>query len=73
LLVNFVIANGEVRPLMVTQSFPDTPDKLIDGIQFRDGSNDDRKDGGRGELIVWKVSVKYDAQKRPNTWHEATS
>jgi hypothetical protein len=71
-IVNYVLASGDIRPMIVVQSFPDTPQKLINGIVFRDGSNDDRKDGGRGELVILKQSVYYDAQKRPNTWHEVS-
>jgi hypothetical protein len=65
--VNFVLPSGDVRPFLVIVRYDND---LIDGQLFRNGANDDRKDNGRGELTVWKQSVKKDDLKRPNTWHE---
>lgn len=71
--VNYVITNGEVRPMLVVVAFEKGDAFMVNGVQFRDGSNDDRKDnaGGiyRGKLNVWRPSVAYDAQKHPGTWH----
>ena len=68
--VNYVILSGEIRPLMVLAVYSNG---LIDGVQFRNGSNDDRKDnaGGadRGKTNCWRPSVKFDEAKRPGSWH----
>jgi hypothetical protein len=68
--VNYVILSGEIRPLLITQVYDNG---LVDGVQFRNGSNDDRRDnaGGsdRGKVSIWRPSIKFDAQKRPGTYH----
>ena len=72
LMVNYVIPGGEVRPLLVTAVYPatDQSPQMVNGFQFRDGVNDDKKDGSRGQQAVYKASVAYDELKRPKTWHE---
>jgi hypothetical protein len=72
--VNYVITNGEIRPFMVLAEYPQEDGQpLIDGIQFRNGSNDDKKDNSgptdRGKVVVWRMSVKQDDGKRPGTYH----
>lgn len=69
-LVRYVIPNGEIRPFMIVQEWPDSKEKLVNGLLFRDGPNDNSKDGGKSEPMSWKPSVQYDKLKRPNTWHE---
>jgi len=70
-LARYVLLSGDIRPFIIVQEWPEHERKLANGIVFRDGANDDRKDMGHGELIVLKQSVYYDEAKRPNTWHEA--
>lgn len=68
--MNYVILSGEIRPLMVLAIYDDG---LIDGIQFRNGPNDDRRDNAgptdRGKTQLWRPSVKLDAEKNPGTYH----
>lgn len=66
-IVHFVAADGKkIQPAMVVQIWGNDCANLN---VFRDGTNDTQHDSGGSDLVVWKTSVPYSAEKEPNTWH----
>lgn len=72
-IVHYVLADGQVRPLIVTKV---RGDKLgyVSGVLFFDGTNDaealPRPASNPAATPVMDIpAVPYDASGRPNTWH----
>ena len=67
-IVNFVVAEGIIRPMIVTNV---NEGGTINGVQFRDGSNDDQHDHcvTPKQTQAWRTSVSYDAKASVNSWH----
>src|SRR5579859_3110440 len=74
-IVNFVLKDGQVRPLMIVRVWGDSPmPGYINGVLLFDGSNDanvlpHEVPNPVGVPVMWVTSVHYDAAKVPGTWH----
>jgi hypothetical protein len=71
--VNYVLADGQVRPLNVTRVRGDMLGH-VNGVLFFDGSNDALllprpRSGPIGEPCKYLAAIPYDANKNPRTWH----
>lgn len=66
--VNYVVAEGEIRPMTIVKVWDN---ECVNGVQFRDGTNDDKHDGciTHGQTQLWRTSVSYDAGGKVGTWH----
>jgi hypothetical protein len=74
-LVNYVLQDGQIRPLLVVRVWGDVPiNGYVNGILYFDGSNDARvlpheHPNPAGMPMQWVTSIHYDAEKKPGTWH----
>jgi len=72
-IVNYVLADGQVRPLMVTH-VQGAALGHVNGVLFFDGSNDARvlpreHTDPAGQPYMQLAVIRYDANKTPGTWH----
>jgi hypothetical protein len=74
-IVHYVMADGQVRPLIVTKARRD-PLGHVNGVLFYDGSNDyhalpiPRPDHDHvGKPFMHLDAIRYDATGNAGTWH----
>lgn len=72
-IVNYVLANGQVRPLIVTRVRGDELGH-VSGVLFFDGSNDAEAlprpaENPAAIPVMDLAAVRHDETKNANTWH----
>ncbi len=79
-MVNFVMKDGSVRPLIITATFNTTDDPakaMVNGHLLLDGSNDrennpyiEKPDPEKdAPMTQWVTSAHHDFDKAVGTWH----
>ena len=66
-IVHYVMPNGEHRPAVVVRVW--NPEGTVNLSVFIDGINDEPSQIGGIITTVWKTSIVYSDDKKPNTWH----
>lgn len=73
-IVHYVMANGAVRPAIITAVFNTKMDQdeahpgMSNLVVFLDGPNDGVS-AGMGSHTLWVGSASHNADKTPGTWH----